>query len=105
MSRSDGEGVARFSYTGRAAGTDTVVAKFTDENGFENSSEPITVVWQAPPPPPSPPVQVPSQQLPPPVLGKTVNAVPKKGSVKVKLPGTNEFVDLAARVFASLRDA
>jgi hypothetical protein len=30
--------------------------------------------------------------LPPPVIGKSVNAVPKTGTVKVKLPGTNVFI-------------
>jgi hypothetical protein len=32
------------------------------------------------------------QALPPPVPGKNVNALPKSGTVKVKLPGTDEFV-------------
>jgi hypothetical protein len=30
--------------------------------------------------------------LPPPIAGKSVNAVPKSGTVKIKLPGTNVFV-------------
>jgi CSLREA domain-containing protein len=44
-----------------------------------------------------PPVQAQSsqqQQLPPPDPGKTVNALPKSGMVKVKLPGTASFVNL-----------
>ncbi len=33
-------------------------------------------------------------QLPPPEPGKTVNALPKSGTVRVKLPGSSRFVDL-----------
>ena len=33
-------------------------------------------------------------QLPPPVPGEQVNALPARGTVKVKLPGTNTFVEL-----------
>ena len=33
-------------------------------------------------------------QLPPPVPGKQVNALPAQGTVKVKLPGSNRFVEL-----------
>ncbi len=41
------------------------------------------------------PVTQPSQpQLPPPEAGKTVNAVPKRGRVRIKRPGTNRFVNL-----------
>ena len=32
------------------------------------------------------------EELPPPVVGKQVNALPKSGTVKIKLPGTNTFV-------------
>ena len=35
-----------------------------------------------------------SAQLPPPEPGKNVNALPKSGTVRVKLPGTSSFVDL-----------
>jgi hypothetical protein len=41
----------------------------------------------------SPPPTV-DEQLPPPVAGKTVNALPKSGTVKIKLPGKNTFVVL-----------
>jgi CSLREA domain-containing protein len=44
---------------------------------------------QPPPPPPSG-----GKQLPPPQAGKNVNALPKSGTVKIKLPGSDEFVDL-----------
>jgi hypothetical protein len=41
----------------------------------------------APPPPPS-------QGLPDPVPHKNVNALPKSGTVKIKLPGSDKFVEL-----------
>jgi CSLREA domain-containing protein len=44
-------------------------------------------VQSSPPPPPSG-----DEELPPPVVGKQVNALPKSGTVKIKLPGTNTFV-------------
>ena len=34
------------------------------------------------------------QTLPPPVIGKAVNALPKSGTVKIKLPGSSAFVAL-----------
>jgi CSLREA domain-containing protein len=40
-----------------------------------------------PPPPPE-------DELPPPEAGETVNALPARGTVKVRLPGTNRFVEL-----------
>ena len=43
-----------------------------------------------PPPPPPPP----AKELPDPVPHKNVNALPKKGTVKIKLPGSDEFVEL-----------
>jgi CSLREA domain-containing protein len=43
-------------------------------------------------PPPPPPAD---EQLPPPVVRKSVNALPKSGTVKVKLPGTRKFIVLA----------
>jgi hypothetical protein len=45
---------------------------------------------QGSPPPPPPP-----EELPPPVPHKNVNALPKSGTVKVKLPGSDAFVELA----------
>ena len=42
-----------------------------------------------------PPVRAQSAaQLPPPEAGKTVNALPRSGTVRVKLPGSSRFVDL-----------
>jgi hypothetical protein len=37
----------------------------------------------------------PDEQLPDPVPHKNVNALPKSGTVKIKLPGSDEFVELA----------
>ena len=57
-----------------------------DIGAYEGSIAP------SPPPPPPPPSP---QQLPPPVAGKNVNALPKSGTVKIKLPGASAFVTLA----------
>ncbi len=46
----------------------------------------------APQPPPPPPDD--SEELPPPEPGETVNALPARGTVKIRLPGTNRFVEL-----------
>jgi hypothetical protein len=46
-------------------------------------------------PPQSTPPPPPDDELPPPVVGKQVNALPKSGTVKIKLPGTNKFVVLS----------
>jgi predicted outer membrane repeat protein len=43
-------------------------------------------------PPSGPP---PEEELPDPVPHKNVNALPKSGTVKIKLPGSDEFVELA----------
>jgi CSLREA domain-containing protein len=59
-----------------------------DIGAFEGSIAP-----PSPPPGPPPPGSQP-QQLPPPVAGKSANALPKSGTVKVKLPGTSAFVVL-----------
>jgi CSLREA domain-containing protein len=48
-----------------------------------------------PPPPPPPPVnQEEQEELPPPEAGKEVNAVPKSGTIRVKVAGSNRFVEL-----------
>ena len=41
-----------------------------------------------------PPVRAAQQELPPPEAGAEVNALPKSGTVKVKVAGTNRFVEL-----------
>jgi predicted outer membrane repeat protein len=48
-------------------------------------------------PPPSPlpgPPPPEDEELPPPVAGQTVNALPKSGRVRIRLPGTRSFVRL-----------
>ena len=72
-------------------------------------SRTIDVTWRvgdtsAPPPTPQPPPQPPPAPapppgpapLPPPVAGKTVNATTKSGTVRIKLPGTDQFLVLGA---------
>jgi hypothetical protein len=44
--------------------------------------------------PPPPPPGDDDEELPPPVAGKNVNALPKSGTVKIKLPGSDTFVEL-----------
>jgi hypothetical protein len=43
---------------------------------------------------PGPPPPPPDDELPPPVAGESVNAVPRRGRVRVRLPGTARFVRL-----------
>jgi hypothetical protein len=50
---------------------------------------------EPPPPQPQPPAPTPTP-LPDPVAGQTLNALPKSGTVRVRLPRTNRFVELAA---------
>jgi hypothetical protein len=51
--------------------------------------------YVAPPPAlPGPPPPPDNGELPPPEPGKTVNALPKSGSVRIRLPGTKKFVRL-----------
>jgi CSLREA domain-containing protein len=50
----------------------------------------------APPPPPVPQLlpNQPQDELPPPVVGKAVNAQTKSGTVRIKLPGKKRYVEL-----------
>jgi CSLREA domain-containing protein len=41
-----------------------------------------------------PPPEEPQEQLPPPEAGEEVNALPKSGTVRVKIAGSNRFVEL-----------
>jgi hypothetical protein len=50
---------------------------------------------EPPPPQPQPPAPTPTP-LPDPVAGQTLNALPRSGTVRVRLPRTNRFVELAA---------
>jgi hypothetical protein len=54
----------------------------------------ITANDIASPPPPPPTVQPSQQELPPPEAGEEVNALPKSGTVRVRIAGTNRFVEL-----------
>jgi CSLREA domain-containing protein len=60
----------------------------------QSTAAPTPEVTQPPPPPP-PPVTRLQDPLPPPVVGKTVNAAPKSGTVKIKLPGSKRYIELA----------
>jgi hypothetical protein len=57
-------------------------------------SRTCTVTANDDPPPPTARPSANVQQLPPPEPGKSVNALPKSGKVKVKLPGSAAYVDL-----------
>jgi CSLREA domain-containing protein len=69
-----------------------------DIGAYEGSVDPPSS------PPPAPPqgggggtTQLPpeeEQELPSPEAGETVNALPARGTVKIRLPGTNRFVEL-----------
>jgi hypothetical protein len=84
-------------YTSLAAGAYTF---FVRAGGGEAASRAFTVAALAPAPaPPPPPPAAPAQQPPPaptpaPVYRRSVSVKPTKGTVKVKLPGTNRYVDL-----------
>jgi hypothetical protein len=57
-------------------------------------SRSCTVTANDDPPPSAQPSANRAQALPPPEAGETVNAYPKSGKVRVKLPGTSAWVDL-----------
>jgi hypothetical protein len=61
----------------------------TDQRGVarEGACDVGAYEYRTPPPPPD-------DELPPPVPHKNVNAFPKSGTVKIKLPGTDKFVTL-----------
>ena len=54
---------------------------------FQGTPTPPSGGGQPPPPPPD-------EELPDPVPHKNVNAVPESGTVKIKLPGSDKFVEL-----------
>ena len=60
-----------------------------DIGAFEGSIAP-----PSPPPPPPPPPPPQDEELPPPVVGKRLNALPVRGTVRIRLPGTSRFVRL-----------
>jgi hypothetical protein len=59
------------------------------------ASRTCSVTANDPEQPPAAQPAVNAQQLPPPERGKSFNAVPKSGTVKVKLPGSAAYVDLS----------
>jgi CSLREA domain-containing protein len=59
----------------------------------QQDQPPVPTPIPTPPPPPPPPPPV---ELPPPVVGRQVNAEVKSGTVKIRLPGTNRFIELDA---------
>jgi hypothetical protein len=64
---------------------------------FRNPA-PVQPPVQTPTPPPAPPVATPTvtpAPVAPPVAGRSVNATPVEGKVKVKLPGSRKYVDLS----------
>jgi CSLREA domain-containing protein len=66
----------------------------TDQRGRARIGVCDVGAYEFAPPPPSGPPPDDGEELPPPQPGKNVNALPKSGTVKIKLPGTNRFVVL-----------
>ena len=65
-------------------------ARLADSQGVGTIANDDIFVLPSPPPNDPPP----PDDLPPPNAGKSVNAVPKSGTVKIKVKGTNKFVEL-----------
>lgn len=68
----------------------------TDQRGVSRPQQgtcDIGAYEYVPPTPPAPPPPPPpeSKQLPPPVAGKSVNVLPKSGTVRIKRPGASRF--------------
>jgi hypothetical protein len=80
--------------TNVAPGTHLYTAVATDPAGNQSPASPPQTVTVAGPQPPEPPANPPLGS-PPPVAGKTLGTVIKSGTIKIKLPGTNTFVELA----------
>ena len=82
------------------AGADVPHCRPTDQRGVARPQQgacDIGAFEYLPPPPPQPGPPPPpndDEELPPPVAGKSVNALPKSGRVRIKLPGTRRFVRL-----------
>jgi predicted outer membrane repeat protein len=99
----DGNGNWTVTLANVAPGTHSYTAVAKDAAGNSSAPSPartVTVAGTQPSPGPTPtpsPAPTPSPTpapLPPPVKGKEVNAQTKSGTIKVKLPGTNKFVEL-----------
>ena len=88
----DGNGNWTVTLTGVAPGTHryTAIARDGAGNVSSASAERDVVVATTPAATPTPTPGV----LPPPVVGKQVNAKTKSGTVKIKVPGSNRFITL-----------
>jgi hypothetical protein len=92
------DGTWSVTLTGVAPGQHRYTAVARDAAGNSSPASPprdvvVAQPQQATPTPTPTPTATPAS-LPPPVEGKAVNAQTKSGTVKVKLPGTNTFVEL-----------
>ena len=75
-------------------GGDGANCRSADQRGFARPAGACDIgAVEYYPPTQTPPSQ--QQELPPPVAGKTVNALPKSGRVRIKLRGSNRFVRLS----------
>jgi hypothetical protein len=61
-----------------------------------NTTTPAQPPPPPPPPPPTPPTPTPTPTLPEPVAGRSVNATPVSGTVRIKERGSNRYVTLQA---------
>ena len=90
--------VSPWPYIGLAPGQYTFLVRSVDAAG-NPSGTPASRSFTVAAPQPATPTPTPTPTATPtptPVAGKTVVAAPVKGTVKVRLPGTNTFVDLNA---------
>jgi hypothetical protein len=81
-------------------GADAAHCRATDQRGVARPQQgtcDLGAFEYVPPPPPGGQQQPPppTQELPPPRAGKSVNALPKSGTVRVKLPGQKRFRELS----------
>ena len=92
----DGTGAAGEAVEHSYATPGSYTARVTVADALGNTaSAEQAVSVQAPPAAPSQPPAEPPVTLPPPVLGRLVNAVPVSGRVRVRPPGTRRFVALS----------
>jgi hypothetical protein len=78
---------------------DPATCMATDQRGIARPSGACDIgafeyVPPIPPPPPPPPPPPANEQLPPPVAGKSVNVLPKSGTVRIRRPGASRFARL-----------
>ncbi len=99
----DAGGTWTLTLTGVTSGDHAYTAVARDGAGNVSSrSGAFTVTVATPTPPaPAPPQPTPTptatpEQLPPPVVAQSVNVAPKSGTVRVRVRGSNRFVELEA---------